>query len=146
MSNIVPKKDTCETFTNKAERKNTKIIPPPPNKNTDLGKFIFPSKNLAKPQKMTERTNPTTKSAPLEITTGILVKGKKKNGNNVTIKKSDKTDSLSNIFERIGLLYYNSAKKCNSKKLQNDVDKSVFDINNFFDAFALNMPSHNFIF
>ncbi|OGI62989.1 hypothetical protein A2818_01530 [Candidatus Nomurabacteria bacterium RIFCSPHIGHO2_01_FULL_40_12] len=71
----------------------------------DLGKIIFPSKNRATAWEITQTTSPTTKSSPLEVSTEILVKGKKKNGNNIMVKKSDKNDNRSNIFARIDLYY-----------------------------------------
>ena len=56
---------------------------------------------------MIERVSPTTKSNPLEMVIGILVKGKKKSGNNIITKKSDKNESLLNIFVYIiNTLYY----------------------------------------
>jgi len=97
----VPKKDTPEALEKRAESKNAKTTPPPPNKERDLGKLILPSKNRAKPQQMIQTASPTTKSRPLEVSIGMLVKGKKKSGNNTMTKKSDKNESLSNIFVRI---------------------------------------------
>jgi hypothetical protein len=104
-SNIVPKRDVCEVLEKRADSKNAKTMPPAPNKHVDLGKLILPSMNLAMAQKITQKTSPTTKSTPLEISTGMLVKGKKKKGNNTITKNSDKKDNLSNMFERISLLY-----------------------------------------
>ena len=49
-------------------------------------------------QKTTEITRPTTKSKPLEVSTGIFVKGKQKTGNKTTTKNNDKNESLSNMF------------------------------------------------
>ena len=106
ISNAVPKKETWEAFEKKAERKNIKTTPPPPNKHTDLGKLILPSKNRAIAQKIMQRVSPITKSNPLEISIGIFVKGKKKTGNNTTTKKSDRNESRSNIFVYISSLYY----------------------------------------
>ena len=99
-------KETWEAFEKKAERKNIKTTPPPPNKHTDLGKLILPSKNRAIAQKIMQRVSPITKSNPLEISIGIFVKGKKKTGNNTTTKKSDRNESRSNIFVYISSLYY----------------------------------------
>ncbi|OGI66546.1 hypothetical protein A2642_01515 [Candidatus Nomurabacteria bacterium RIFCSPHIGHO2_01_FULL_39_10] len=106
ISNIVPKKDTSESFTKIAERKTTKTIRPPPKRGKDLGKIILPSKNRAKPQKITEKASPVAKSTPLEIPIGILVKGSKKNGNSTMTKKRETKESLLNIFERMGVVYY----------------------------------------
>ena len=60
-------------------------------------------------QKIMQRASPTTKSKPLEVSTGILAKGKQKRGSNTTTKNSDKKESLSNIFERMDtiILYMN---------------------------------------
>ena len=106
ISNIVPKKDTCESFTKRADKKTAKTTAPPPISELDLGKIILPSKNLANPQKITEKASPMTRSAPLESPIGMRVKGKKKNGNKTMTKKSDKKESLSNMFERMGIVYY----------------------------------------
>ena len=106
ISNMVPKKDTSLLFTKRAEIKTTKTTAPPPSKEADRGKVILPSKNLAKLQKITEKASPITKRAPLESPIGMRIKGRKKNGNNTMTKKSDINESLSNIFERISLVYY----------------------------------------
>jgi hypothetical protein len=50
---------------------------------------------------MTQRVRPTTKSNPLEVSTGIFVKGKQKTGNNTTTRYNAQKESLSNIFENI---------------------------------------------
>lgn len=80
-------------------------MPNPDTNNQDLEKIIRPSKNRAIAQKTTQAASPRTKSRPLEISTGISVKGKKKNGNNTITRKSDENESLSNMFERINPLY-----------------------------------------
>ena len=100
-SNIVPKKDACEAFENKAERKTATTTPPPEIRKADLGKTILPSKNRARHQKITHKDRPKTTNNPLEVSIGKLVKGKKKTGNNTMTKKSDKKENLSNILERI---------------------------------------------
>jgi len=97
-SNIMPKRETCEVPEKRAESKNTKTTPSPPNKDADLGTTILPSKNLDIAQKITDRVNPTTKSSPLEISIGILEKGKKKIGNSIITKKSDIKESLLNML------------------------------------------------
>lgn len=79
-------------------------MPKPDTNNHDLGKTILPSENLAIAQKTMEATSPKTKSKPLEVSTGIFVKGKKKNGNNTTTKNNDKNESLSNIFILINFI------------------------------------------
>lgn len=76
-------------------------MPKPDAKSHDLGKTILPSENLAMAQKTTDSASPKTKSNPLEVSTGIFVKGKKKSGNNTITKNNDQKESLSNIFERI---------------------------------------------
>src|SRR3989344_7825510 len=105
MSNIVPKNDTCEAFEKRAESKNAKTIPPAASRVEERGKVILPSKNLAKHQAIRETVSPTTKSKPFDISTGMLVKGKKKSGNNVMTKKSETKATLSNMFERIHIVY-----------------------------------------
>ncbi|MEK7081319.1 MAG: hypothetical protein AAB902_02945 [Patescibacteria group bacterium] len=104
MSNMVPNKDTWGFLEKRDERRKTKAMPNPDINNQDLGKTILPSENLAIAQKTTQAASPKTKSSPLEISTGILVKGKEKSGNNTTTKNNDKKESLSNIFERINLI------------------------------------------
>ena len=79
----------------------TKAMPKPDTKSQDLGKIICPSENLAIAQKIIQSARPITKSKPLEVSSGMLVKGRQKSGNSTTTKKSDKKESLSNIFERI---------------------------------------------
>jgi len=81
-------------------------MPNPDKSSQDLGKITLPSINLAMAQKIIQIASPKTKSSPLEVSTGILVKGKKKKGNNIITKNNDKKESLSNIFECINL------KKC----------------------------------
>ena len=76
-------------------------MPKPDIKSHDLGKIIFPSENLAMAQKITDKASPKIKSSPLEVSIGILVKGRQKSGNNTTTKNNDQNESLSNIFERI---------------------------------------------
>lgn len=79
-------------------------MPKPDTNNHDLGKTILPSENLAIAQKTMEATSPKTKSKPLEVSTGIFVKGKIKSGNNTTTKNNDKNESLSNIFILINFI------------------------------------------
>jgi len=98
---MVPNKDTCEFVEKREESKNAKTMPNPETKSQDLEKTIFPSRNLAIAQKITQARSPTTKSNPLEVSTGMLVKGRKKRGNNTTVKNSDKKESLLNMFECI---------------------------------------------
>ena len=86
-------------------------MPNPDTNSQDFGKIILPSINLAITQKTTQATSPNTKSNPLEVSIGILVKGKKKTGNNTMTKKSAKNESRSNIFVLIILLYYALIKK-----------------------------------
>jgi hypothetical protein len=74
--------------------------------NRDLGNVIVPSENLAIAQKITHSASPKTKSKPLEVSTGIFVKGKTKRGNNTITKNNDQNESLSNIFEGIKLKKY----------------------------------------
>ena len=112
-SNIVPNKETPCTLETRAETRVAKTTKKPPNKHTDSGKTIFPSKNLAKLQNITVKRSANTKRKPLEISIGILVKGKKKNGNKTTKETKEINESLSNKCERIEELYYRLIKKCN---------------------------------
>jgi hypothetical protein len=92
------------------ESRKARTTPNPETKSQDLGKIISPSENLAMAQKITQANNPTTRSNPLEVSTGILVKGKQKTGKSTTTKNNDKNESLSNMFERISyiILYANN--------------------------------------
>jgi hypothetical protein len=101
MSNIVPKRDISLGEDISAENKNTRTMPSPEAKSQDFGIFIFPSKNLAIDQKIKVSARPIVKSKPLEVSTGMFVKGKTKRGNNTSTKNNDKNESLSNIFEFI---------------------------------------------
>jgi hypothetical protein len=98
---MVPNKDTSEFEEKRVERRQAKTTPNPDTNNQDLGKIIFPSINLAITQKTTQAVSPKTKSRPLEVSTGILVKGKQKTGNNTITKNNDTNENLSNIFERM---------------------------------------------
>lgn len=53
-------------------------MPNPDTKSQDFGKIISPSENLAIAQKIMQAVSPKTKSKSLEVSIGILVKGKKK--------------------------------------------------------------------
>jgi len=132
----VPNKDTCGFPEKRAESKKAKHTPNPETNNQDLEKIIRPSKNRAIAQKMIQTASPTTKSKPLEISIEILVKGKKKSGNNTITKKSDKNDSFSNIFVLMGLSYHTLI-------LKHNVDKSIFHINHFFNVFTFNILQDN---
>ena len=139
-SNIVPKKDTCEALEKKAERKNTRTIPTPASMHRDLGKIIFPSKNRANPQKIIVDKSPKTKSSPLEISTGIVVKGRKKMGNSTMTKKSEKKEILSKILERMRTLYYGLILKSKHKKSHYNVDKPIFYVNYFSNFLTCCIP------
>ena len=76
-------------------------MPNPDSNSQDFGKIILPSENLAIAQKTIQAASPKTKRNPLAVSIGILVKGKKKNGNRTTTKNNEKNESLSKIFERI---------------------------------------------
>jgi hypothetical protein len=65
---------------------------------------MLPSENLAMAQKITDIARPTTKSIPLEISIGILVKGKQKSGDRTITKNNDQKEILSNILEFINFL------------------------------------------
>ena len=98
---MIPKRDTFEAEENKAEARNTNKIIKPESKSRDFGTLILPSVKRAAIQKTIETTRPITKSKPLEVSTGIWVKGKKKTGNNTITTKSDQKEILSKIFDNI---------------------------------------------
>ena len=132
MSNIVPKNEAWRAPEKMAERKTANTMPRPPSKQADRGKVILPSENRAMAQEIMEMVNPTTKSNPFEISTGTLVKGKKKTGNNTIIKNSDKNEMRSKIFELIGFIILHVNYK-NNECLYHNVDKSVFNVNYSFN-------------
>ncbi len=101
ISNMIPKKEIAEED-DKIEKSSTaSTIPAPPSKILDFGINTLPSENLAAAQKIIEIDNPITKSKLLEVSTGILVNGKKKTGNNtITTDKATK-DIRSKIFDNI---------------------------------------------
>jgi len=49
--------------------------------------------------------SPVTKSKPLEISIGILVKGRKKIGRRMTVKRSARKENLFRRLESIKILY-----------------------------------------
>ena len=98
-SNMVPNKDTFRFPEKRAESKKVRATPNPAKSRVDLGKTIRRSKNRAIPQRTIQTTIPTTKSSPLEISTGMLVKGRKKIGNKTTTKNKEMNENLSSIFE-----------------------------------------------
>jgi hypothetical protein len=100
-SNMVPKKETCEALERKAERKNTTTTPRPASKVEELGMLTLPSEKRATAQKIIETARPITTKSPLEVSTGILVKGRKKTGRSTITQKSAKKEILSNIFDHI---------------------------------------------
>lgn len=71
------------------ESRTIKVIIKAENKTDDRGILTFPSENLATDQKIIDMARPTTKRKPLEVSTGIFVKGKKKTGNNTTTKNNE---------------------------------------------------------
>lgn len=103
---MMPKKDSPRASEKRAEKKSTTTTTRLETKTSDFGKTIFPSENLAAIQKIIDTTSPTTKSNPLETSRGILVKGKKKTGNNTITMKRAQNEILSKIFDRIIYLYY----------------------------------------
>jgi N-acyl-D-aspartate/D-glutamate deacylase len=94
----VPNRDTWGFGEKRAENKTTRTTAKPEVTSQDLGKIIFPSENLEIAQKTIQAVSPKTRSRPLEISTGMFVKGKQNKGNNTTTKNNDKKDNLSNIF------------------------------------------------
>ena len=101
----MPNKDALDAPEKIAERKKTKTMPAPESKHIDLGKLILPSDNRANIQKITDTISPITKNKPLPVSIETLVKGKKKTGNNITTKKSDKKEILSKMFEYMFIHY-----------------------------------------
>jgi hypothetical protein len=89
ISNMVPNKETCGLLENKDESRNTKTIANPDKINLDLGKTTLPSINLAIVQKIIQATRPTTNNRPLEVSTGMLLKGRKKSGNKTITADSE---------------------------------------------------------
>lgn len=100
-SSIMPKKETFNAGEKIAERRKTNTMPKPEVKSQDLGKIILPSENRAAIQKIIEIVSPTTKRKPFETSTGILVKGRKKIGNNTMTAKRAQNEILSKIFDNI---------------------------------------------
>jgi hypothetical protein len=97
----VPKNEACLAEEKKAEIRNTKTMISPVDKTQDLGRVILPSENRAMVQKMIARTKPTTKRKPFDVSTEILVKGRKKTGNNTTTTNNEIKESLSKRFDNI---------------------------------------------
>ncbi len=77
-------------------------------------------------QNTREIVRPKTRRRPLDVSTGILVKGKQKIGSRTIINDKDIKESLSKIFERMDFIILYANKEI---QLQNDVDKSIFHIN-----------------
>ena len=101
MSNIVPNKETSGFEESRADKRKTVAMPAPETKSQDLGKIIFPSIKRAIAQNITPNERPITKSKPLDISTGIFVKGRQKIGNNITTRKTDRKENLSKLLEFI---------------------------------------------
>jgi hypothetical protein len=100
-SRIIPNKEILKAGENIVEARKARTIPKPETMSQDFGKTIFPSDKRAAAQKTIETTKPTTRSSPLEVSTGIFVKGKKNNGNNTTTRKSAQNEILSKVFDNI---------------------------------------------
>lgn len=105
ISNIVPKNETPLAEEKNAERKNTTTMAKPEDKTQDRGTVIFPSENLAMVQKIIEITKPTTRRNPLDVSTEILVNGKKKTGNNTITKNKETKEILSKRFDNIFFIF-----------------------------------------
>ena len=103
----MPKKEIFKTGENKADKKNDMTMPKPATKSQDFGNFIFPSEKRAAVQKIIDTDKPITNNKLLEISTGILVKGKKKTGNKTMTTKSDQKEILSKIFDNIFFILFN---------------------------------------
>jgi hypothetical protein len=100
-SNIVPKKDIFEAEENMAEIKNEHTIPNPDTRIQDRGTTILPPEKRAAVQKIIEIVNPITRSNPFEVSTGILINGKKNTGSKTITAKSAQNEILSRIFDTI---------------------------------------------
>lgn len=99
VSSSVPNKEKPIAFEKILDKNVTKSTISADQKIHDLWIIIFLSKNLAIAQKIIETESPETKINPFEISTGIFVKGKKKNGREIIVIKSDQKDILSKIFD-----------------------------------------------
>ena len=105
ISNIVPKNEACCAEEKNADKKKTITIPKPESKTQDLGIVIFPSENRAIVQKIIERTKPTTRRKPFDVSTEIFVNGKKKTGNNTITTNNEMKDNLSKRFDNIFFIF-----------------------------------------
>jgi len=76
ISNNVPNKDTWGFVDTSAEIKKANVMPKPERMRGDFGITTLPSKNLAIAQNIIEVASPKTSKRPLEVSIGILVKGK----------------------------------------------------------------------
>ncbi len=108
ISNIVPKNDTEEAEEKKAERNTDTTINKPERIIGDLGKLTLPSENLATVQKIIEMAKPMTSRRPLEISTGIFVKGRTKIGKSTTTNNKAKKEILSKRFDNIFFIILNN--------------------------------------
>ncbi|HPS21318.1 MAG TPA: hypothetical protein PLO44_00725 [Candidatus Paceibacterota bacterium] len=104
VSKIVPKKEKPAALEKILDRSITNKTIELDKKIHDFGTVIFLSKNLAIAQKIIETERPKTKIKLLEISTGILVNGKKKNGREIIVTNSDQKDILSKIFDILFIL------------------------------------------
>ena len=104
VSKIVPKKEKPAALEKILDRSITNKTIELDQKIHDFGIVIFLSKNLAIAQKIIETERPKTKIKLLEISTGIFVKGKKKNGREIIVTNSDQKDILSKIFDILFIL------------------------------------------
>jgi hypothetical protein len=103
LSSIVPKKAILFTGENKAESRKTTITNKEVKKKGVFGRTILPSEKRAAVQKIKDKESPKTKSKPLDVSIGILIKGKKKTGNKTTTKKRHQKEILSKVFDNIFL-------------------------------------------
>ncbi|MBY0376786.1 hypothetical protein K2P96_02325 [Patescibacteria group bacterium] len=127
MSIMVPKKETAGTEENKEDKKKTTTTANPANNTLDFGRITFFSESRAEIQKIIEMVRPTTRIKPLAVSTGTFVKGIKKIGNNVTVRKSAQNEILSSVFE--SMLVTIILCLITQKQLNYNVNKSIFDIN-----------------
>ncbi len=89
ISKIMPKKDIAEEEEKKAESNVANTTPTADKITAERGILTLPSENLATAQKITAIDRPTTRRRPLEVSSGMSVKGKKKSGNSTIVRNKE---------------------------------------------------------
>ncbi len=100
-SNMIPNIETCGFEERSAETKKDKTIPKAETAIQDLGKVRFPFENLAATQNINETANPITTNNPFDVSTGILLKGRKNKGKRTIVTYRDQKEIFSKTFEII---------------------------------------------